>query len=139
MVADFGGGRLTSDAGAVLLREVEGRYGVIEQLAACFEDHRDPGLIEHSVRDLVAQRVMALALGYEDLNDHDELRQDPMLAVAVGKRDLLGANRVAKRDKRKALAGKSTLNRLSAVVDVALKSINRGSRFKVMATPQRHR
>ena len=112
VVADFGGGRLTSDAGAVLLREVEGRYGVIEQLAGCVEDHRDPGLIEHSVRDLVAQRVMALALGYEDLNDHDELRQDPMLAVAVGKRDLLGANRSTKRDKGKALAGKSTLNRL---------------------------
>ena len=112
VVADFEGGRLTSDAGAVLLRQVEERFGVIEQLAACFEDHRDPGLIEHSVRDLVAQRVMALALGYEDLNDHDELRRDPLLALAVGKRDLLGEGRFRERDEGQALAGKSTLNRL---------------------------
>jgi hypothetical protein len=112
VVADFSGGRLTSDAGALLLRQVEERFGVIEQLATCFEDQRDPGLIEHSVRDLVAQRVMALALGYEDLNDHDELRQDPLLAVAVGKRDLLGEKRFTERDEGKALAGKSTLNRL---------------------------
>ena len=112
VVADFTGGRLTSDAGALLLREVEERFKVIEQLAECFEDGRDPGLIEHSVRDLLAQRVMALALGYEDLNDHDELRQDPLLAVAVGKSDLLGEARFTQRDEGQALAGKSTLNRL---------------------------
>ncbi len=112
VVADFRGGRLTSDAGALLLREVEQRFGVIEQLAACFEDERDPGLIEHTVRDLVAQRVMGLALGYEDLNDHDELRQDPLLALAVGKSDVQGEDRFTKRDEGKALAGKSTLNRL---------------------------
>ena len=85
---------------------------MIEQLAASFEDYRDSGLIEHSVRDLVAQRVMPLALGYEDLNDHDELRGDPLLALVVGKRDLLGEWRFRERDEGKALAGKSTLNRL---------------------------
>lgn len=110
--ADFGGGRLSSDAGGVLLREVEERFRVIEQLAGCFEDQREAGLIEHTVRDLVGQRVMGLALGYEDLNDHDDLRQDPALALAVGKRDLLGEERLVRRDEGKALAGKSTLNRL---------------------------
>jgi hypothetical protein len=112
VVADFKGGRLTSDAGALLLRSVEERFGVIEQLSRCFEDKRDPRWVEHTVRDLVAQRVMGLALGYEDLNDHDELREDPLLAVAVGKRDPLGAERLAEGDQGKALAGKSTLNRL---------------------------
>ena len=112
VVADFEGGRLTSDAGALLLRSVEERFGIIEQLSSCFEDQRDPRWVEHTVRDLVAQRVMGLALGYEDLNDHDDLREDPLLAVAVGKRDVLGSDRLGERDKGKALAGKSTLNRL---------------------------
>jgi len=110
--ADFCGGTLTSDGGALLLREVEKRYGLIESLASCFEDHREAGLIEHSVRDLLAQRVMGLALGYEDLNDHDDLRRDPLLAVAVGKTDPEGGDRHADRDRGCALAGKSTLNRL---------------------------
>ena len=112
VVARFDGGRITSDAGGLLLREVERKLGILRQLAACFDDHRDPDLIEHSVLELISQRVYALALGYEDLNDHDELRHDPLLAVLVGKADPTGMDRQLARDRGKACAGKSTLNRL---------------------------
>ena len=112
VVAQFDGGRITSDAGGLLLREVERKLGVLRQLAACFNDHRDPDLIEHSVLELISQRVYALALGYEDLNDHDELRHDPLLAVLIGKDDPTGMDRQLARDRGKACAGKSTLNRL---------------------------
>jgi hypothetical protein len=112
VVARFDGGNITSDGGGLLLREVERRTGILEQFAACFTDHRDPRFVEHSVRDLVGQRVYGLALGYEDLNDHDELRRDPLLATVVGKVDPTGAQRLRERDVGKALAGKSTLNRL---------------------------
>ena len=81
----FDGGAITSDAGGLLLREVEKRTGIIAQFAACFRDHRDPERIEHTVEELVAQRVYGLALGYEDLNDHDQLRRDPLLAVLAEK------------------------------------------------------
>jgi hypothetical protein len=108
----FDGGAITTDAGGLLLREVEKRTGIIRQLAGCFTDHRDPGRIEHPVEELVAQRVYALALGYEDLNDHEELRHDPLLAVLVEKSDLTGEQRTRERDQGQALAGKSTLNRL---------------------------
>ncbi len=108
----FDGGTITSDAGGLLLREVEKRTGIIAQFAACFTDRRDPERIEHPVRALVAQRVYALALGYEDLNDHDQLREDPLLAVLAEKPDPSGESRVRERDRGKALAGKSTLNRL---------------------------
>ena len=112
VVARFDGGRITSDAGGLLLRETEHATGIIQRFAACFTDHRDPDLIEHPVEDLIAQRVYALALGYEDLNDHDDLRHDPLLAILVGKVDLLGRDRLRSRDRGKALAGKSTLNRV---------------------------
>lgn len=112
VVAQFDGGDITSDAGGMLLREVERRTGILRDLAACFTDHRDPDAIEHPVEDLVAQRVYGLCLGYEDLNDHDELRSDPLMAAMVGKRDLKGEQRRNRRDRGKALAGKSTLNRL---------------------------
>ncbi len=112
VIARFDGGTITSDAGGLLLREVEQRTGILRQFAACFTDHRDPDLIEHTVAELVAQRVYALALGYEDLNDHDDLRSDPLLAVLVGKADPTGQQRTRRRDVGKALAGKSTLNRL---------------------------
>jgi len=112
VIARFDGGDITSEGGALLLREVERRTRIVEQFADCFEDHRHADLIEHTVRELVAQRVFGLALGYEDLNDHDDLRSDPLLAVAVGKTDPKGTNRVRERDQGKALAGKSTLNRL---------------------------
>ena len=112
VVGRFDGGSITSDAGGLLLRQVEKRTGILAGFARCFEDLRDPELIEHTVAELVSQRVYGLALGYEDLNDHDELRRDPLLAVLVGKEDPEGEGRVRQQDKGKALAGKSTLNRL---------------------------
>jgi hypothetical protein len=112
VTARFDGGAITSDAGGLLLREVEAKTGILRRFAACFDDHRDPELVEHSVYDLLAQRIFALALGYEDLNDHDTLRHDPLLAVLVGKADPTGQNRSNPKDRGKALAGKSTLNRL---------------------------
>jgi len=108
----FDGGTITTDAGGLLLREVEKRTGIIAQYAACFTDHRDRARIEHGVEELVAQRVYGLALGYEDLNDHEELRRDPLLAVLVEKPDPTGETRARARDQGQALAGKSTLNRL---------------------------
>jgi hypothetical protein len=112
VVGKFDGGNITSDAGGLLLRETEERTGIISGFAKCFEDLRDPDLIEHTVTQLVAQRVYGLALGYEDLNDHDDLRRDPLFAVLVGKEDPEGERRVRERDRGKAAAGKSTLNRL---------------------------
>jgi hypothetical protein len=113
VVANFDGGTITSDGGgAIVLRELENRNGIVRRFADCFTDHRDPELIEHTVYDLIAQRVFGLALGYEDLNDHDVLRLDPALAVLVGKVDPTGEDRARARDRGKALAGKSTLNRL---------------------------
>ena len=115
LVASFDGGTITSNAGALLLRAVEKCTGVCRRAAECFQDYRDPSLIEHTVEDLVTQRVMAVALGYEDLNDHDTLRRDPLVAAAVGKADPTGENRVRVADRGAALAGKSTLNRLELV------------------------
>jgi hypothetical protein len=112
VVAGFDGGRISSDSGAVLLRELEQRTEIIRRFAGCFVDHRDPELIEHTVYELLLQRVGALALGYEDLVDHDTLRHDPLLAILVGKADPTGADRLRQRDQGKPLAGKSTLNRL---------------------------
>lgn len=112
VVARFNGGTITSDGGGLLLREVEACAGIIAQFARGFLDHRDPGLIEHSVEELLRQRVFGLCLGYEDLNDHDDLRHDPLLAVLVGKQDPTGQDRIHIRDRGKPLAGKSTLNRL---------------------------
>ena len=110
--ARFDGGKITSDAGVLLLREVERGTGLIAGLAECFRDHRDARLIEHTVEELLGQRIYGLCLGYEDLNDHDQLRTDPMLAVAVNKADPLGERRRQASDRGKALAGKCTLNRL---------------------------
>jgi hypothetical protein len=123
--AVFDGGDISSDGGGLLLREVERHTRIIEQFSGCFTDHRASWLIEHSVRDLVAQRVLALALGYEDLNDHDALRHDPLLAALVGKLDPKGERRSA-RDRGKALAGKSTLNRLELTPEAA----GRDARYK---------
>src|SRR5208337_697381 len=110
--ARFDGGTITSDGGGLLLTEVERRLGLLRRFAQCFTDHRDPDAIEHTTLQLVSQRVYALALGYEDLNDHDVLRTDPLLATMVGKTDPTGQDRVREQDKGKPLAGKSTLNRL---------------------------
>jgi hypothetical protein len=105
VVADFDGGAITSDAGALLLGATDRAIQLVERFAACFHDARHPGLIEHAVATLVGQRVFGLALGYEDLVDHDTLRHDPVLAVLAGKLS-------AKRPDCAPLAGKSTLNRL---------------------------
>ena len=129
VTARFDGGAITSDAGGLLLREVEVKTGILRRFAACFADHRDPDLIEHTVYDLLAQRVFALALGYEDLNDHDALRHDPLLAVLVGKADPTGHDRRRHRDRGKSLAGKSTLNRLELTPVKA----NAKSRYKKVA------
>jgi hypothetical protein len=110
--AEFDGGFISSDGGGLLLRETEARVQVLSRLAGCFHDYRDPDLIEHPVEALVKQRVYGVALGYEDLNDHDQLRHDPLLAVLCDKPDPTGQDRVRAQDKGKALAGKSTLNRL---------------------------
>ena len=133
VVGQFDGGQITSDAGGVLLREVEHQTGILRRLADCFEDHRDPELVEHSVYDLVSQRVYGLALGYEDLNDHDDLRHDPLLAVLVGKTDPSGEDRVRERDRGKALAGKSTLNRL----ELTPVGADADSRYKKIVAHQR--
>jgi hypothetical protein len=105
VVADFDGGAITSDAGGLLLKATDRAIGLVERFAGCFVDGRRPELIEHSVATLVGQRVFAIALGYEDLNDHDELRHDPLMAVLAGKLE-------AKREDCAPVAGKSTLNRL---------------------------
>lgn len=126
VLADFDGGDISSDGGALLLRETERLTGIIRQFAACFTDHRNPDLTEHTVEELIAQRVYALALGYEDLNDHDDLRRDPLLATVVGKGDPTGKTRQRKRDRGKPLAGKSTLNRL----ELTPVGADKGSRYK---------
>src|SRR5688572_26318627 len=106
VVAGFDGGTITSDAGALLLGMTDRAIGLVCRFAGCFVDRRNAALIEHDVKTLVCQRVLALALGYEDLNDHDELRHDPVMAVLAGKL-------ATRRHKKCApVAGKSTLNRL---------------------------
>jgi hypothetical protein len=105
VVAAFDGGAITSDAGALLLGAADHAIELTERFARCFHDERRHDLIEHEVVTLVGQRVFAIALGYEDVNDHDELRHDPMMAVLAGKLE-------AKRDDCAPVAGKSTLNRL---------------------------
>jgi DDE family transposase len=105
VVGSFDGGAITSDAGALLLGTTDRAIGLVDRLAACFTDYRKPELIEHRVATLVGQRVFGIALGYEDLNDHDELRRDPVMAVLAGKLEAGRANCAP-------VAGKSTLNRL---------------------------
>lgn len=97
----FDGGQQTSDAGGLLLRETDRRLNLLARFAACFVDGRDPQRIEHTIGEMTAQRVYATALGYEDLNDHEQLRHDPLLALMAGRRN-----------PQDALAGKSTLNRI---------------------------
>jgi hypothetical protein len=105
VVAAFDAGAITSDAGALLLGATDRAIGMMDRFAACFDDVRCPELIEHEVVTLVGQRVFGIALGYEDLNDHDELRHDPMMAILAGKLQ-------ARREDCAPVAGKSTLNRL---------------------------
>ncbi len=105
VVGSFDGGAITSDGGALLLGATDKAIGLVRRFASCFVDARDPALIEHRLETLIGQRVFGLALSYEDLNDHDQLRHDPVLATLAGKLE-------ASRSDCAALAGKSTLNRL---------------------------
>ena len=109
--ACFDGGRLSNDGGALLLAAADRALRLTARLAGCFQDYRQRGRCEHSVQALSAQRLFGLALGYEDLNDHDTLRDDSLLALAVGCADVTGQSRVRQRDKGHPLAGSSTLNR----------------------------
>jgi hypothetical protein len=102
IVAEFSGGTISSDGGGLLLQETDSRMNLLTRFSECFVDLRNPDLIEHRVEQLIRQRVFALALGYEDLNDHDQLRQDPLLGVMSGKAE----------PGTELLAGKSTLNRM---------------------------
>ena len=108
----FDGGHISSDGGGLLLREADLRVGLTARLSSCFADYRNALSVEHSVQVLLAQRIYGVALGYEDLNDHDVLRSDSVLALLVGKVDLTGARRVRERDRGNPLASASTLNRL---------------------------
>jgi len=112
VVADFSGGTLSRDGGALLLRQVDAHLGLTLALAQCFEDHREQVLVDHAVQELLAQRSYGLGLGYEDLRDHDELRLDPLLATACNKSDPLGEDRFNPAHRGIALAGSSTHNRL---------------------------
>jgi hypothetical protein len=133
LTVNFAGGQLSSDGGGVLIGRLDRSYGYLQRLAACFRDHRDPDQIEHDVLHLLRQRVYALVLGYEDLNDHDQLRGDPLLASLCGKQDPLGQDRQREQDKGKALAGKSTINRL----ELTPADATAAARYKkIVADPQ---
>ena len=112
VVAEFDGVALTSEAGGLLLGAADRRLDLVRRLAGCFRDARDPRLVEHSVATLIGQRVFGIALGYEDLNDHDELRHDPLMAVLAAKLE-------ACRSDCTPVAGKSTLNRLELSREIA--------------------
>jgi hypothetical protein len=120
VVARFDAGPVSSDGGALLLREVARKIDLLSRLAACFTDGRDPGRIEHTVEQLLSQRLYALALGYEDLNDHDTLRFDPLLALLTGKQE----------PEKESLASKSTLNRLELTPPLAEAQAQRYKRIR---------
>ena len=127
VIGRFDGGKISSDAGGVLLREVESRFQILKRLArGCFRDYRDEDRIEHTVESLIRQRVYGIALGYEDLNDHDSLRHDVVMGLLSEKQDPSGKDRVREQDQGKAIAGKSTFNRLELTPEDA----NEKSRYK---------
>jgi hypothetical protein len=105
LLANFNGGRITSDAGIVWLAELDKKLKITARFAECFQDHRNLAYVDYSVHQLLAQRVYGIALGYEDVNDHDQLRYDPALAIALEKLNFDDSSSTI-------LAGKSTLNRL---------------------------
>ena len=129
--ADFTGGHLSSDGGVLLLSEVDRACALCEKLAACFTDFREQDYVEHALPVLLRQRILGLALGYEDINDHEKLRLDPLLATACGRADVLGEERTQAIDKGKPLAGKSTLNRL----ELGAQEINARTK-KIQAHPE---
>src|SRR3984885_354906 len=101
IVARFDGGQISSDGGAFLLRQTDKRLNVLPRLAQCFLDGRNQNLVEHTIPEMLAQRIYGLALGYEDINDHEQLRKDPVFGILAGREEL-----------DEPLAGKSTLNRM---------------------------
>ena len=105
VIANFSGGRITSDAGIVLMAELDKKLKITARFAECFRDHRNLSYVDYPVHQLLAQRVYGIILGYEDVNDHDKLREDPALAIALGKLNFIETN-------QRTLAGKSTINRL---------------------------
>ena len=123
VVAAFDAGAITSDAGALLLGATDRAIKMMDRFASCFHDVRRAELIEHEVATLVGQRVFGIALGYEDLNDHDELRHDPMMAVLAGKLE-------ARREDCAPVAGKSTLNRLEFGPPLVGDAIQHGERLR---------
>src|SRR6266496_5673546 len=141
LVWRFDGGDITSDGGVLALKKLEERTGIVRRFAACFTDYRKADQIEHPLLDLIGQRLFGLALGYEDLNDHDDLRRDPMLAVALGKNDVKGEQRRRAQDRGNALAGKSTLNRLELTApdydgSSRQKDSNRPETKKIVVDPE---
>ncbi len=114
-MASFDGGHIASDGAALLLRAVEQRTGILRRCAAGFRNHRRPERIEHTVAELVQQRVYALALGCEDLSVRDRLREDPLLALVAGKQDLTGQQRRRAQDRGKAGANPGWLQRARAL------------------------
>jgi len=131
-VASFDGNHVTSDGGLLLLHEVAKRTDLFEKFAACFRDHRDPVRVEHTVQQLVAQRVLGIACGHEDLNDHETLRKDPLLASVVGKTDVEGKNRRSGKDEGLALASPSTLERM----ELSLAAVEPDERYRKIAYDQ---
>jgi hypothetical protein len=114
VAVDFEGGTLTTDAGGLLLREVDLRQRILDGFLECFQDTRDQRYVDHGLRQMIAQRVYGICLGYEDLNDHDQLRYDPLFAALCQCRDPLGEGRRKEADKGKALANKATVDRMES-------------------------
>ena len=136
VIAQFNGGQISSDGGGLLLAEVERRFRFVEKFAACFTDHRDAEVLTHPLVDLLKQRIFGLCLGYEDLNDHDTLRSDRLLAVLVGKDDPEGAERLNPRDRGKALAGGAIISLVTGVRSLANLQLA-GTRTAMTASPMR--
>ena len=132
VVAQMDGHRVTTDAGCLLIGQLDRSLGLSKRFAQCFRDRRRQDLIEHELLTMVRQRTYGLVAGYEDLNDHDFLRVDPVLAAACGRNDVFGEERERKEDQGKGLAGKSTFNRLELGAD-----LQRDDRYKrVQADPE---
>ncbi len=115
VIADFSGGRITSDAGIVLMADKNKKLRITAKFAECFRDYRDSSYTDYSVHQLLAQRVYGIVLGYEDVNDHDKLRYDPALAIALEKLDFINSTPGI-------LAGKSTINRLEYCPETIINS-----------------
>ncbi len=128
VIADFSGGKITSDAGIIWLAELDRKLQITSRFAKCFQDHRDSSYVEYSVHQLLAQRVYGIGLGYEDVNDHDKLRYDPALAIALAKLNFIEST-------PSILAGKSTINRLEYCPETIINQ--KSSRYhKIEADPK---